>query len=298
MPALRQRMTETVQRPLRQGDEPVGRDEQHTRRAERQETVARADGADTNGRGCIIPATASNRDFPPPEPPGLGHFIREIGRDLRPLHQIRHLRALHGAGVEEHIVPAALSDIEPQCACRIRHLRHIIAREPIAQVILWQEHLGGFLEDLRLVPRHPDELRRGEAGHGRVRRADHEIRHSLQQLRAFAAAAPVIPQDRRPQHPALAVEQGGAVLLAGKADAFHLSESLGREIPDPRDGLLRGLPPFLRILLRPHRPRPQDLDRSRSLGDQRLILVEKHGLYGRCTDIDTEIGRHQIASPC
>lgn len=83
------------------------------------------------------------------------------------------------------------------------------------QPVLEQQHetVGG--EDIRLVPRYPEELRGGEAWHGKIAGNGaamwlHRFQHA-----ALGAAAAVIPQDRRAQHPMRPIQQHCLVHLAG-----------------------------------------------------------------------------------
>jgi len=91
-------------------------------------------------------------------------------------------------------------------------------------------------------------------------------------------AARVVPQDAGTQHLVRGIEQGGAVHLAGKADALdrgQLSRMGSLQLGDRR---LAGLDPLRRILLRPARVRPRDVEGSVAGADDLLAIVDQQRL--------------------
>src|SRR5438093_1578342 len=81
-----------------------------------------------------------------PMPPGLAHRVvdaparcdlwKEPSAGLAALHQPRHVRAGEPAPVEHGLGPIPPFDIEPERSGRVGHVRHLVAGEPQAQVVL------------------------------------------------------------------------------------------------------------------------------------------------------------------
>ena len=110
----------------------------------------------------------------------------------------------------------------------VRHVGRVLAGQAQAQVVLRQQHARDAREDVRLVRRHPQQLRRGEAGHREIAgdRARRAARARSSSAHSRGAAA-VVPQDRRAQHAVARVEQRRAVHLPGEADAAHRASARG-----------------------------------------------------------------------
>ena len=79
---------------------------------------------------------------------------------------------------------------------------------------------------------------------------------TLLDVAAFGEGARIVPQYRRTQDLVVLVEQGCAMLLAGKADAFDLRDGFRPLAGERPHRLAAGLPPVFRRLLRPAGMRP------------------------------------------
>ena len=141
---------------------------------------------------------------------------------------------------------------------------------------------------LRLVPLHPDELRRGEARKDDVAGDLSEARIGVE-LRRFLRRAPVVPEDAGAERAARLVEQRRAVHVAGEADALDALQLLRMIAADRVDHARRRGDPAFRVLLRPARVRALDLERLAARRDDALIGVDQHHLHRRGADVDSEI---------
>src|SRR6266545_7213291 len=97
---------------------------------------------------------------------------------------------------------------------------------------------------LRLVPADPEQLRRREACERAVPRQLNEPCEPdpLFDLGALCFRALVVPEDRRPQHAILVVEDDEPVHLTREADCGRLAPECGKR-------MLSCPPPVFRILL-------------------------------------------------
>src|SRR6187402_69504 len=102
---------------------------------------------------------------------------------------------------------------------------------------------------LRLVRSQPEELRRREPRQRTIaRQADQPLEADpLLDLDAFSLGALVVPEDRRPHHGAVGVEDDQAVHLARETDPEEV------EPTHLLEGLLGRRPPVRGILLGPAR---------------------------------------------
>ena len=172
----------------------------------------------------------------------------------------------------------------------------MVPAQPVAQIVLGQQHFGDAREHLGLVFGHPHQLRRGEARHREIAGDPARVRNRGFERRALGARAPVVPEDGGPQHGTPRVEQRGAVLLPRKADRPNGGER--RAVPGLQfvHGPARGDPPVFGILLRPQAPGRRDAERSRRLSGDAVIAVEQNRLHRRGAEVDAEI--QPLPSPC
>jgi hypothetical protein len=129
-------VTEGVHRARRVGAEVVGGNEDHARRAERQQRIAVLDDTDADGTRRIVAAARRNRHLG--HAPELGDFGSELAGDRRPFEQGRHLRLRQSAGGEDLVAPAAATDVEPQGAGAVRQVRCLVAGHQQPDIVLRQ----------------------------------------------------------------------------------------------------------------------------------------------------------------
>ena len=103
------------------------------------------------------------------------------------------------------------------------------AGEPQADVVLREQDVPGTRPHVRLVAPHPQQLRRGEPGQRAVAgQLDQTLEADpLLDLGALGRGAAVVPEDRRPQHALVAVEQDEPVHLPGEAERRRLHAEVG-----------------------------------------------------------------------
>ncbi len=184
--------------------------------------------------------------------------------------------------------PLARARIQPGGAGGVRHFRDVLARQPQAQIILRQQHLGHLGKNLRLVVLHPDELRRGEAWKDDIAGDLAKARVRIE-LRSFGVGARIVPQDRRAKNVATRIDQRRAMHLAGEADALD-RRKLGRKFRlQPGDRRFGRLDPVGWILLRPAVMRTRNIQRAIGRTDDRLIAIDQQRLDAGCSKIKTEI---------
>ena len=93
------------------------------------------------------------------------------------------------------------------------------------------------------------------------------------------------------------VEAGDAEHLAGqadRADARHLFRRGGVERIERRHD---GVPPVLRLLLRPEPLRPGEGKRGARLGDDPVMRIDQDGLRARGAEIDPSDECHRGSAP-
>ena len=231
------------------------------------------------GRPRRVVARPARDDHFTRHPPAPDERGREACRWFRALHEARHLPEAE-AGRGEHLLrPAPVRDVEPQGARRVRHLGHVLAAQPVAEPVLGEQDLRDAREHLRLVGGDPHELRGGEARHREVAGDAARVRNRGFERRTLRARAPVVPEDRGPQHLAPRVEEGRAVHLAGEPDGPGRGER--RAVPglEPVQGPAGGRPPVLRRLLRPEGPGRRDVERGGRLPDDAVVTVHENRLH-------------------
>ena len=146
-----------------------------------------------------------------------------------------------------------MSDVEQERPACLLHVDGVLAGHAEADVVLGAEDVANLREDLGLMLANPEQLGEGEVGE---RGVGDELDQALEPDGGIKPVAlrlcPLIAPDKsRPQHYAMLVEHHAAVHLAGKADGL---DSAGRLVAGPdgaADGLLRGAPPVVGVLLGP-----------------------------------------------
>ena len=135
---------------------------------------------------------------------------------------------------------------------------------------------------------HPEELRRGEAGKGDVRREGGELflaDDGVEILRLLGGA-PVVPEDGGADHRVLLVQGHQAVHLPAAADAPDLG--LVQVLGELQDAVLDGLPPVRRVLLGPAGlGEIQGIVLGNAVQDLAGLLHQQQ-LYRRCAQIDAD----------
>ena len=198
------------------------------------------------------------------------------------------LEAEPGGG--KHLLgPAAVRDVEPEGPRRVRHLGHMLAAQPVAEPVLGKQHLRDPGEHLGLVGGDPQQLRGGEARHRAVAGDPARLRHPGFEGGALGAGAPVVPEDRGPEHLAARVEEGRSVHLPREPDGPRRGERGAVIRPEPVHGTARRGPPGLGVLLRPEGTGGGDLEGSGRLPDGAVVAVDEHRLHPRGAEIDAEI---------
>ena len=287
VPAAGNGMAEGMRGALGIGAEPVGHGEQHAGSAQRQERLAGRDDAHAHRAGRIVAAAA-----------GHEHAVHaQLLGDLRP----------SAAGYGSCLPPAAAcwratvrwprawhrtsrAGPHPASRCR-RHPTCRSTRSPVSfsrRIILGQQHRGGAREQLRLMARHPQQLRRGESGHHDVagdgaRRAARAVpapgirrrsgRHSTEwpdaaaDPRRSSSVAPCIWPDRPiAAHARRAPRPAGAAPTRRGAATSHAASCSENSGCGPRHG-----------------------QRRAGLGDDRLALIHDDGLDAGGAEVDSQI---------
>ncbi|CAJ5200009.1 Uncharacterised protein [Burkholderia pseudomallei] len=268
--------------------EAVADDAQHARRAERHEAVAGLGRADAErARRVVAAAARDDHRF------GQAERARDVraqraGRRVA-FDDPRHLRARHAARGEQRAGPVAARRVEPQRARRVGRVGHLLARELQAQIILRHQHARDPAEHIGLVPRDPQQLRRGEARHREVAGDRMQLGRARFEQRAFVGAAHVVPQDRGAQHAIAAIEQHRAVHLAGQPDAAHRGERLRMARAQRGERGERAGPPVVRMLLGPARMRARDGKRRARRADDGAVGRKQQHLHFGGAEIDAEV---------
>ena len=149
---------------------------------------------------------------------------------------------------------------------------------------------------IRLLAGEPEELRRGEARHGGDAGDAAEIRDGPVQRFGVGGGAPVIPQDRRPDHMVRCVEEDGTMHLAGKADRLHLAPGFSRIAAQMRERAQGRLPPDFGILFRPERPWMLGRHRFAGMGERCLGLIDEQRLDRGGSDVEADEGHQCVVA--
>ena len=213
---------------------------------------------------------------------------RERGRRTRSLNQTRHVRTGQIAGRQHRIRPLAPRHIEPARSGGIGHVADPLAREAQTHVVLRQQHMRGTAEHLRLVPRHPEQFRRGEPRHHDVAGDGARRRLASLELEAFFGRTPVVPENGRPQRLITSIEQRCAVHLAGETHGAHPGTCSSRQ---REHCLYARLPPVAWILLGESRCGAIHLEGRGGLRSDDAVLIEQHRLDAGGADVYSEVQR-------
>src|SRR5579875_568653 len=223
----------------------------------------------------------------------LRGFGGDMRADLRGLKDLRQPGLGNAGHARDLARPAAVGDVEQQRARGLLYVDGVGAGHAEAHVILRAEHVRDAREDLGLVVADPEQLGEREVGQRR-------IGGELDELFAAHLAAPellmqpvalrlrtlVAPDERGTQNRTFFIEHDGAVHLAGEADGLNFRAGRLRERFS--DGLLRGTPPVIWVLLGPAWLRGAEgsvLCRGRS--GQLAGGADENGARAARTDIQT-----------
>jgi hypothetical protein len=110
---------------------------------------------------------------------------------------------------------------------------------------------------------------------------------------AFGGGALVVPEKCPADHLVLLVEEDGAVHLAGQADRFDVGRLELCLLHDGPDGLYRGVPPVVRVLLTPERFGMVTGVGGHRLGQNLAAAVDGEGLGAGRADVDAEVDAHR-----
>ena len=121
-----------------------------------------------------------------------------------------------------------------------------------------------------------------------------QARLGILEFEALFVRPPVVPQDGRPDGPVGGIEKRGAVHLSRQAYSRERREGAPLAIADLLDGVLGGLPPVARVLLRPAAARPRHAQCRRRAVDEFLPFVDQDGFDRRRAYVDAEEGAHAL----
>ena len=232
----------------------VGRDENRPGCAEREVAAARAHraGADRGG-GIVARARHDAHRFRQAQ-----RFRRvrcERAHDLVAFKQSRHLIFGNAADVQHLRRPVLVRHVQQQHPGRVRVVAAVDAGELVVYIILRQHDPRDPRKILRLILAHPQELRRGKARKGNVRRPRGELllADGVVEVDDLFGRSAVVPEDGRADDTIALIQRDQAVHLAACADARDQRRVKARQ--QLGNAGHNGLPPVLRPLLRPARMR-------------------------------------------
>ncbi|MNS94141.1 hypothetical protein D3C72_1283480 [compost metagenome] len=179
-------------------------------------------------------------------------------------------------GGEQFGRPFARAGIEPGGAGGVGHFRDVFAGQPQTQIILRQQYLGHFREDIGFVLRHPGKLRRGEAGENDVAGDLAETRIGIQRG-GLGMGARIVPQDAGAQHLAISINKRRTMHLAGKADALYGAKLFRKLLLQAGNGCSGRGNPVRRVLFGPAVMRARNVQRAVGRADDFLIAVHQQG---------------------
>ena len=281
VPHARQAMAERVHRLGGIRQEFRRHEEQHARGAQRQESIARLDDADSCGARGIVAATASHRYRI--HAPISGDLLAQRARDVRALDEFGHVRFGKTRGGQHLGRPATLAHVQPQRARRVRGITRLLAGHEQPHVVLRQQHAARVLEHRRFVLPHPDELGCSESRHRDVAGDLAGTRFGLLERGALLFAAPVVPENGGTQGLVRRVEQRRAMHLTREPDGLHGLAQRRRQRFDRR---VRRAPPVSGVLLGPAGLGTGNVERRGRLFDHRVFVVDKNGFDTGRADID------------
>ena len=184
---------------------------------------------------------------------GSGRLRRHRAHHARARHNLRQKIGPHAQLAAERRVPAVFCHLIAGPAVALAFVLHGGARQPIDKIAVRLQDLPRVFIDLRPLAAVPDHLRHGVGGgkrvaaHGKEPLLPHRTVDFLTQRRGTR----VIPDGRRAQRAAIAIDGDGAPALTVHADAGDAGGSdlpLLQHLPDRAAD---GFPPLLRVLLRP-----------------------------------------------
>ena len=255
------------------------------------------DCADPDPVGSLVAAT--RHDGRPTDQAGrLGRLDRDGARDLRPLERRREPGGLEVEGCNQLRGPGPRGEVKEDRPRSIGLVDRVLAGEPIADVVLGEEHMGKARPHVGLMPTDPQQLRGGETGES-VIPADGDqplLTDRCPDLVALDTGSLVVPQDRRSENRAGAVEEDGAMHLPGESDALDIRPGGAGCGERRRNRRSRRVPPARRILLAPEGPRHLEGILRHSHAAYHAGEVDHDGLGGRRRDIDPQDEAHQLQS--
>jgi len=250
------------------------------------------------GAGGLIPGTADDR-CSGGQSGGLGGGAVDPAADHDRLMHRRQEVGVDSQPAEQPAVPVTRLHVEQQRAGRVAHLRGVLTCQPQPDVVLRQQHLERALEDARIMPADPEDLRRREARQRDV--VDHADEpgppagEALDFL-ALGRRPLVVPQQGGAQRLPGAVHEDAAVHLTAEPDAGDLGRTDAGLPADVADAADDGPPPVVRVLLRPAGPRRVDGVFRARRGQNLALRVAEQRFRGGCADVDPEQKRHSRAS--
>ena len=246
-------MAEGVQPSQRVGDRGVGGGENNPRCADGRAYVAGTDNAHAGRARSLITCARNHRSTGLQARAG-GGGLRDLAYDLLRFIESRQAVRAEPDRIQHGIGPAAMRHIEQQRARGVSHVDGAHPGETKADVIFGQQKAVKSPPDTGFVGSHPQQFGQREVGKRGIGsqlnqppRADGVV-----EIAALRRGALIAPDERGPQDLIVPIQQHGAVHLAAKADAGNLRGSdLTNLSQQLAYGALTGLPPVVRILLRP-----------------------------------------------
>ena len=172
---------------------------------------------------------------------------------------------------------------------RIRRVGRQHPREPIADVVLRQQHRRQARKRLGFVRAQPEHLREREALERRIARKITQAlltANALRDLGALRRGAPVTPQERRADHRSAAIEKDRRMHLPRDADSGDLCT--GTAAKHGIDGCERRVPPRRRVLLRPTGSRCLQREGNGRGRNDRAVERNEDRLYAAGADVQAE----------
>ncbi len=188
--------------------------------------------------------------------------------------------------------PGALRLVEKPGAGGIGGVGRALAGQMQADHVLRQQQGAGAGECGRLVPRQPQQLRRGEAGERRHAERGGQFRAEAFQRIGLGVRAAVVPQHRRAHRPVRRVEQHRRVHLPGQPDRRDLGDRRRCLGLQARERRFHRRPPRIRVLLRRERRGVGGGERNLGAGPHCLPRIDDQRLDGRGAEIDAEEAGH------
>ena len=247
-------------------------------------------------RHCTHPGRAAGVVSPTADDGGAAGQCREPGSVVADAAQhlgraadVRQERARHADGLENLVAPAKVRRVVHQGRRCIRRVGRQRSREPIADVVLRQQHRCQAFVGRGLVPAQPEHLRQREALERRIAREIAQplfTANALRDLGALGRGPSVAPQERWADHPSAAIEEHRRMHLPRDADGGD--RYAGIVAKHRTDGCERRLPPRRRVLLRPPRSRRLKREGCGRGGNERAVERNEDRLHAAGTDVQAE----------